>query len=59
LTEQGLEWMQQAVKDGVLDQQALAIPYTNLGSMHSYLGDKQKAKNFAELADRIKQNQVR
>jgi len=59
LTQQGLEWMQQAVKEGILDQQALAVPYTNLGSMHSFLGDKQRAKNFAELADRIKQNQIR
>jgi hypothetical protein len=59
LTEQGLEWMQQAVKEGLLDQQALAVPYTNLGAMHSYMGDKLKAKDFAELADRIKQNQIR
>lgn len=59
LTRQGVEWMEQAVGDGVLDKQALAVPYSNLAAMHRYLGEEDKAKGFAQLADRMKAANLR
>jgi len=50
LTRQGLKLMQQAVKDGVLDEDALRVPYTNLATMHRYLGDDEQADSFSNMA---------
>jgi tetratricopeptide (TPR) repeat protein len=59
LTRQGVEWMEQAVGDGVLDKQALSVPYSNLSAMHRYLGEEDKARGFAQLADRMKAAKLR
>jgi tetratricopeptide (TPR) repeat protein len=50
LTEQGAEILQQAVVDGHLDADTLAIPYGNLASMHQQVGNESDAQAFAELA---------
>jgi tetratricopeptide (TPR) repeat protein len=54
LTRQGVEWMEQAVSEGILDKQALAVPYSNLAAMHRFLGEEDKALGFSRLADRMK-----
>jgi tetratricopeptide (TPR) repeat protein len=50
LTKQGLKLMEHAVDEGHMSKAALAVPYGNLSSMHSELGDTQKAKHFADMA---------
>ena len=50
LTVAGSELMEQAVAGGVLDEQSLAVPYGNLATMHSKLGDRTASAKFAKLA---------
>jgi tetratricopeptide (TPR) repeat protein len=50
LTRQGVKLMEQAVDDGLLPKAALAIPYSNLASMYTELGDPRRATEFATLA---------
>ena len=50
LTREGVKLMEQAVDDGLLPKAALAIPYSNLASMYTELGDPQRATEFAKLA---------
>ena len=45
-----MKLMEQAVDDGLLPKAALAIPYSNLASMYTELGDPQRATEFAKLA---------
>ncbi|HEX4148294.1 MAG TPA: hypothetical protein VHY20_04870, partial [Pirellulales bacterium] len=59
LTRQGVEWMEQAVAEGILDKQALVIPYANLAAMHRFLGEEDKAQGFSRLADRMKASKLR
>ena len=54
LTEKGIKWMEEAVKQGSLDRPALAVPYSNLASMHRKLGSGDKADQFQEMASRAK-----
>jgi len=57
LTENGLAMMQQAAKDGFLPAENLAVPLSNLASMHQQLGDSAKSQQYAEQAARAKQSQ--
>ncbi|HEY1783886.1 MAG TPA: hypothetical protein VGG30_00005 [Pirellulales bacterium] len=50
LTRQGVKLMEQAVDEGLLPKAALAIPYGNLASMYTELGDPRRATEFATLA---------
>jgi tetratricopeptide (TPR) repeat protein len=50
LTRQGVKLMEQAVDEGLLPKAALAIPYSNLASMYTELGDPRRATEFATLA---------
>ncbi|MBI2824564.1 MAG: hypothetical protein HYX69_07760 [Planctomycetia bacterium] len=52
LTRQGVKLMERAVKDGILEEAALKVPYTNLMTMHRFLGDDEQAEAFANLAAR-------
>jgi len=54
LTEMGTDILQRAVVEGVLDPSALAIPYSNLATMHQKTGNDEDARAFAELASSIK-----
>jgi tetratricopeptide (TPR) repeat protein len=54
LTQRGITLMEQAVKQGSLDESALAIPYGNLAAMHQQLGRHDQADRFHEMAGRIK-----
>jgi len=59
LTQHGVTFMEQAVKQGSLKESALAIPYANLAAMHRYLGAPDKAKRFQELEARYKGSKLR
>lgn len=59
LTEKGVRWMEQAVRQGSLDRSTLSVPYENLASMHRKLGNAEKAKHLQQLAGRIKQEVVK
>ncbi len=56
LTERGLSFMEEAVRAGKLDEDALAVPYGNLATMHEHLGQDASAKEFAEMAGRLREN---
>ena len=58
LTQQGVKLMEQAVKDGSLAERALAVPYSNLASMHRQLGAKADAARYQEMSARIKKSKV-
>ena len=59
VTGRGLEFMEQAVKQGTLDEKALTVPYTNLASMHRQLGRKDKAQQFEEMAAKLQDGKLR
>jgi hypothetical protein len=51
--------MEQAVKQGTLDEKALTVPYSNLASMHRQLGRKDKAQQFEEMAAKLQDAKLR
>ena len=53
LTQQGLEWMRKAVEAGILSDKALGVPYANLARMYNYRGEKSRAAEYLELAERL------
>ena len=53
LTEYGLEIIQQAVKNGSVSSQSLAVPFGNLAAMHSHVGNLDQAQKYATLAARL------
>ncbi|MBI3837279.1 MAG: hypothetical protein HY288_05000 [Planctomycetia bacterium] len=55
LTDQGAKLMEQAASEGLLTKAALAVPYSNLASMHEQLGELKEAKQFAEMAARFEE----
>jgi len=58
LTEFGVELMERAVKQGTLDEIALAVPYTNLASMHRQLGADDTADEYQQMATKAKSTKV-
>ena len=42
--------MEKGVKDGTMEQETLRVPYTNLATMHRFLGDDEQADAFDEMA---------
>jgi tetratricopeptide (TPR) repeat protein len=59
LTQKGIKWMEQAVKQGTLDNSALAIPYNNLAAMHRQLGSADQADHFQEMAAAVKKEKLK
>jgi tetratricopeptide (TPR) repeat protein len=55
LTSQGAKLMEQAANEGLLSKAGLAVPYSNLASMHEQLGELKEAKEFAEMAARFEE----
>ncbi len=51
--------MENAVKQGMLDQSALVIPYNNISAMHRQLGSIGKADRYQEMAAKIKDSKVK
>lgn len=54
LTEIGARLMERAVELGVLDEKELAVPYSNLASMHRQLGADEPAGEYEGMATRAK-----
>ena len=52
LTQFGIEMMEQAVRQGTLDESSMTIPYSNLSSMHRQLGSHDRADHFDAMAKR-------
>jgi hypothetical protein len=50
LTRSGADQIEKAVEGGVLDQDALAVPYGNLATMHKELGNNEEGTRYAHLA---------
>ncbi len=59
LTDQGLAFMQQAVEQGSLDAEALAVPYNNLSAMHRQMGREEEARRFEQMAAQPKDARLR
>jgi tetratricopeptide (TPR) repeat protein len=59
LTAEGVHLFEKAVEEKLVEPHQLEVPYTNLASMHSELGDMEKSKQFAELAAKAKQGTLR
>lgn len=53
LTYHGISLVMQGVKDRVINQDALAVPYSNLAFMHRELGDVKQAESYAQMASRV------
>jgi hypothetical protein len=50
LTDAGAKLMEQGVQEGVLESATLKVPYSNLATMHRYLGNEKDADRFDQLA---------
>jgi hypothetical protein len=60
LTEQGVDWMQRALKEKAIGEQSLAVPYSNLASMHKARGNATESRDYEALAGKLeKQNKKR
>jgi hypothetical protein len=60
LTEQGVDWMQRALKEKAIGEQSLAVPYANLASMHKARGNTLESREFEALAGKLEaQNKKR
>jgi tetratricopeptide (TPR) repeat protein len=59
LTQKGINWMEQAAKQGSLDRSSLAQPYGNLAAMHRTLGAEDAANRYQEMASRIKGDKLK
>ncbi len=59
LTSAGAQLMEQAVDAGLMEFEALEVPYTNLASMHRHLGNDEEATDFEHLATRPDERDVR
>ncbi len=59
LTEQGVTWMQRALKEKAIGEQSLAVPYSNLASMHKARGNTLESREFESLAGKLEQNKKR
>jgi len=55
LTTKGLEFMQLAVRDGLLEESALVVPLRNLAGMHQYLGHTDQASTLIRQAEQSQQ----
>ena len=52
LTNRGVELMQRAVRDGLMNEAALSVAYTNLSAMLRHVGDERNAQKYAQMASR-------
>ncbi len=59
LTELGAKLMERAVKRGSLDETSLAVPYSNLASMHRQLGAERAATEFEQMATKLKHTKLK
>jgi tetratricopeptide (TPR) repeat protein len=59
LTQHGISLMEDAVKQGSLDQSTLVVPYNNISAMHRQLGSITKAERYQEMAAKIKGSKIK
>ncbi|HIQ19746.1 MAG TPA: hypothetical protein EYH34_00715 [Planctomycetes bacterium] len=59
LTQRGVQLLEEAVRAGLADRQALEVPYSNLATMHRELGHADEAQRFLELATRPQATQTK
>ena len=53
LTERGLRQIERGVRNKVIEETALMIPYSNLESMYRDIGQKDKAERYKKLASSL------
>ena len=53
LTQSGVDLIEKAVADGLLESDALAIPYGNLAAMYQAQGEKEPAERYTKLAKKL------
>jgi tetratricopeptide (TPR) repeat protein len=53
ITKHGVSLISQGIKQRVIDEDALAVPYSNLAFMHRELGRTKEAASFEAMATRI------
>jgi tetratricopeptide (TPR) repeat protein len=58
MTQQGVTLMEQAVKQSMFAESALAIPYSNLATMHRQLGADDDAARFQKMAAKARNSKV-
>jgi len=54
LTEHGADLIEESIRRGAHDRSILAIPYSNLASMHREMGNTAGANHMQELAEKAK-----
>ena len=59
LTQHGVSLIEDAVKQGTLEQSALFIAYNNISAMHRQQGSTVKADRYQEMAAKIKDSKVK
>ncbi|HKD38623.1 MAG TPA: hypothetical protein VKB78_17545, partial [Pirellulales bacterium] len=50
ITQKGAEIMEKAVRQQLLDERSMAVPYGNLAAMHREMGHADEARDFALIA---------
>src|SRR4029079_10214426 len=53
LTQHGIDLITRGVKDRLIAEDALSVPYTHLAFMHRELGHTKQAAGYAEMATRL------
>jgi tetratricopeptide (TPR) repeat protein len=56
LTEQGLAWVEQAVKEDSFPRRHLAVPYANIGIMYQAMGQEKQAREIAVRAASLRRS---
>ncbi len=59
LTQTGIALMEKAAQQGLIDKSDLALPYSNLASMHRQLDRTDEAERFEEMATKVKRTKLR
>lgn len=59
LTQHGITLMEEAVKQGMLERSALAVPYNNISAMLRQTGAVGKAEQYQQMASRIKDSKAK
>ncbi len=50
LTDAGMQHIEEAVHQSLIEPKSLTVPYNNLAAMHQALGHTQEARNFSDMA---------
>ena len=53
LTDAGMQHVEEAVHQNLIEAKALTVPYNNLAAMHQTLGHTTEARDFADMAAKL------